>query len=191
MKRVNTSKGRRSAAQITGQSAMAGFTLLELMVTLVVMAIFAGMAAPSLGSLVQNNRLEAEQMEFMAALSTARSEAVKRGVPVMVTANSPTTTGNEYGNGWSIWYDSNNDDVYQPATETIKVRQAISGDLKLASSVTQISFLPSGFSGYRNGNGQMASVVFTVCDSRQNVVGGQITILPSGSTSLNSKYTCQ
>lgn len=194
MTRTLGTTGRRSATQtqkLNFQAMnMAGFTLLELMVTMVIMVVFAGMAAPSFSSLVQNNRLEAEQMEFQAALSTARSEAVKRGVPVMVTATVPGVSGNEFGGGWSIWYDANNDGNFQAATETIKVRQALSGDLKVSSRVTQMSFLPSGFSGYRDNNGQMASAVFTICDSRSNVTGGQITVLPSGSSNLNSKYTC-
>lgn len=191
MKRVATNWGRRSAAQMNRQSTMSGFTLLELMITLVVMAVFAGMAVPSLSTLVQNNRLEAEQMDFMSALSMARSEAIKRGVPVMLRASTPVVEGNEFGNGWSIWVDSNNDGVFQPATETIKVHQAVSGDLKVSSSVTQMTFLPSGFSGYRDENGQLASAIFTVCDSRHNVTGGQISVLPSGATSLNNRYSCQ
>lgn len=194
MKRAQSMTGRRSATQAQlnphAAPAMSGFTLLELMVTLVIMSVFAGMAAPSLGALVQNNRLEAEQMEFLAALNTARSEAVKRGVPVMVSATAPGVSGNEYGGGWSIWFDANNDGVFQPATETIKIKQALTGDLKVSSGVSQMTFLPSGFSGYRNNNGQMAAATFTICDSRSNVTGGQITVLPSGSPNLNAKYTC-
>ena len=56
-----------------------GFTLIELMVTLTVMAILLSIAAPSFTSLMAANRMSTQTNEFIGALNLARSEAVRRG----------------------------------------------------------------------------------------------------------------
>jgi len=191
MNRYELTLGRRSAALKQVSRATAGFTLLELMVTMAIMTVFLTSALPSFGSMVKNNRLEAEQMDFMSSIALARSEAAKRGVPVSLSAMTPVTTGNEFGNGWVVWVDNNNDGVYQPETETIRVHQALSSDIRLASATTEMTFQPSGFRRYQDDSGNLIEAQFTVCDSRHNVKGAQVTVLPSGSINLNKQYMCQ
>lgn len=190
MNRYALTSSRRSAnTQIS--HGMSGFTLVELMVAMAIMVVFVSSAVPSFGTMVRNNRLEAEQMEFTSSVALARSEAAKRGVPVMLSALTPTTPGNEFGNGWAVWVDSNNDGSYQPATETIRVHQALSSDIRLASATTELTFQPSGFRRYQDDSGNLISAVFTLCDGRPEVKGAQVTVLPAGSIDLNNQYVCQ
>ena len=53
-----------------------GFTLIELMVTIAVMAIIAIMAAPSFGNLLLKQNLNRSAQDLVATLSAARSTAV-------------------------------------------------------------------------------------------------------------------
>lgn len=62
-----------------------GFTLLELMVTIAVLAIITTLGVPSFRELIQNNRVTTQANELVTALNFARAEAVKRGRPVGVT----------------------------------------------------------------------------------------------------------
>ena len=62
-----------------------GFTLLELMVTIAVLAIIATLGVPSFRELIQNNRVTTQTNELVTALNFARAEAVKRGRTVRVT----------------------------------------------------------------------------------------------------------
>ena len=62
-----------------------GFTLLELMVTVAVAAILTTVAVPGFRDLVQNNRVTSQTNELVAALTMARTEAIKRGRAVEVT----------------------------------------------------------------------------------------------------------
>ena len=67
-----------------------GFTILELMITLVVLGILTALAAPSFTKMIARNNLSAASNDLVVALLTARSEAVKR--ECQVTVYSPSVT---------------------------------------------------------------------------------------------------
>ena len=68
-----------------------GFTLLELMVAIAVLAILATVGVPSFRELIQNNRVVTQTNELVSALNFARTEAIKRGrdVELVVTQVDP------------------------------------------------------------------------------------------------------
>ena len=53
-----------------------GFTLIELMITLVVVIILAAIAAPSFNSLIRENRLSTQSNLFLSSLQLAKSEVM-------------------------------------------------------------------------------------------------------------------
>lgn len=74
-----------------------GFSLLELMAVLAIMAIMLGGAIELFDSLVKGQRVRSTSFELYSALTVARSEALKRGSNVTITPVS----GN-WANGWNI-----------------------------------------------------------------------------------------
>src|SRR5450755_1930296 len=88
-----------------------GFTLIELLATISILVILSSIAATGNSTSVNNNRLYASQTEFVAYVALARSEAARRGVPVMLTATAPTT-GNAFGAGWTVWVDTNGNGTF-------------------------------------------------------------------------------
>ncbi len=77
----------RLAARRRSATAARGFTLVELMVGIAVLAVLATTAAPYLGDMVVNSRLrESGNLLFTEALM-AQSEAVKRNTTVRVSTN--------------------------------------------------------------------------------------------------------
>ncbi|MGY1424263.1 GspH/FimT family pseudopilin [Lysobacter sp. A289] len=68
----------------------AGFTLIELMITLVVLAVVVTMAAPSFSRLIDSNRLTASANEVVGAMQLAKIEAVRRNSSVVLC---PSTDG--------------------------------------------------------------------------------------------------
>jgi type IV fimbrial biogenesis protein FimT len=73
-----------------------GFTLVEVMITVAIMAILAAAAAPSIRDLVQRNRISAYSNELISVLALTRSEAIRRGTTAelkSVTGGSPLTAG--------------------------------------------------------------------------------------------------
>ena len=89
-----------------------GFNLLELMAAVAVLGILLALGVPSFTQMIRNNRVVANTNELVVALSAARSEAVKRGLPMAVCARSgPTSdvcrtgTANDWSSGWLVFAD--------------------------------------------------------------------------------------
>ena len=74
-----------------------GFTLIELMIGLVLVAVLLGIAVPTFRSFILGQRLRATGADLQIALITARSEAVKRNRAVTL---NPSDDG--WGAGWTI-----------------------------------------------------------------------------------------
>ena len=78
---------------------MSGFTLVELMTAIAVLAILAAIAVPSFRPIIENWRVRDAAAELQSTLYFARSEAVKRGGNVSVVANSKS---NDWSTGWEV-----------------------------------------------------------------------------------------
>lgn len=80
-----------------------GFTLVELMVTIAVMAVVLSIAVPSYQNLVIGGRLTAGANDLVVALNLARHEALRRGQRVSVC---PSSDGNDCAasGGWEQGY---------------------------------------------------------------------------------------
>lgn len=67
--------------------ALRGFTLVEMLVVVTLLAALAGVVVPSLSSL-NDHRLDVAAIEVRDALRFARSEAMRRGQPTLVDAET-------------------------------------------------------------------------------------------------------
>ena len=61
-----------------------GFTLVELILVMVLLAIVIAVAAPSLSQFFHSRSLESEAQRFMALTRAAQARAVSEGVPMVV-----------------------------------------------------------------------------------------------------------
>lgn len=102
--RVSKRPGLPAGQRLT----MSGFSLIELMVVVTMVAILGALAAPSFTVLLRNNRLAAASSAMQVSLSLARSEAVKRGSDAVVTVAANGTAGS-WTNGWTVFVDNAKD----------------------------------------------------------------------------------
>jgi len=76
-----------------------GFTVIEAMVVVGIIAILAGFAAPAMNQLIRTQKIRSISYDLFADLTYARSEAIARGHNVGIGSKS----GNDWGvNGWMV-----------------------------------------------------------------------------------------
>lgn len=111
-----------------------GYTLLEILVTIAVVAIVASLAVPSFQNMIATQRVRSAANDLVAALNFARSEAVKRNRVVTVTPGAAWTAG------WTITYvDSGG------TTQTLQTHEAFEGVTLISSpAATAISYRADG-----------------------------------------------
>jgi type IV fimbrial biogenesis protein FimT len=81
-----------------------GFTLVETMVVVAILAILGSLAAPAMREIVLKNQLGVAQSALQVSLNLARSEAVKRGADARVTIAANGLAG-AWISGWTIFVD--------------------------------------------------------------------------------------
>lgn len=69
-----------------------GFTMIELMVTIAILAIIATLAAPSLGQMLRNTKVNTSSGDILSFLQQSRTEAIRLGKTVTVCGTSDGST---------------------------------------------------------------------------------------------------
>lgn len=99
-----------------------GFTLIELIVAMVLVAVLVALAAPAFQDLAVRNRVSTYAAQWMAVLNTVRAEAIKRNRQVSLCpsgnglACDPSLT---WGDGWLLFADDNGNGSYEAASERL------------------------------------------------------------------------
>ena len=82
-------------------SHTAGFSLIELMVSLAIAAMLIGIGAPAFNAFIAQQRMSSDINNLVSAVSYARSEAARLGGLVSVQARG-NDDGNEWGEGYCV-----------------------------------------------------------------------------------------
>jgi type IV fimbrial biogenesis protein FimT len=138
----------------------AGFSLIEMLTTMSILAILLAIASPGLASLTSANALSAAQGELASALMLARGEALKRGTTVGLMATNPVS-GAEFSGGWTVFVDANGNGSFDTGETIVRAQPAFHGDVRLATSggATVVAFNGRGFLT------PSTTVTFRVCSS--------------------------
>lgn len=128
-------------------SPQRGFSLVEMLIVIGIVAIMATIAVPSLASFVNQTRLNSMRNLLTNDINTARSEAIKSNVRVAIcaanNAHSDCSGNADWDiNGWIVCPASGA--ACNTAASAIVVRQSVVGITLAASTVNPIIFTPSG-----------------------------------------------
>jgi type IV fimbrial biogenesis protein FimT len=161
----------------------AGFTLLELMVTVSIAAILLAVGVPSYVTFIDNNRVTSQANDMLYSVNMARSEAIKRGTEVRLVS----VAGSDWSTGWNLVADTNNDSDFDDPADILMQWEALNGDGSLAIAATNsptdtyMAFTSRG--GLSPSN---ASFIFTLepgdCDAIDSRI---ISLQPSGRASVS------
>ena len=171
-----------------------GFTLWEVMMTVVVAGIVLGLAVPSFQEFQRSNTMAAAANNLVTGTLLARSEAVKRQAAVTLcitadpTADVPVCASDD-GGAFVVFVDeTGNGNGVVDGDDTVVLRSlAPAGRVRLSMDDPVVTYGPNGFP--RSG----ATTRFLLCDDRglRTEVGGQsaarvLVIDPTGRGTIRS-----
>lgn len=97
-----------------------GFTLIELMATMAILAVLLLVATPSMLAYKRNSELTSATNTLFAAINAARGEAMKRGMYAMVV---PTNNGTDWSQGWVVFVDNDRSQVFNASVDKVILTQ--------------------------------------------------------------------
>ncbi len=163
------------------QKSVRGFTLVELMVTLSVLAILLGIAVPSFTGAIASTAVAGHVNTFMADARFARTEAIKRGANVTMcrsdnaetaTPTCSTAAATDWSAGWLIFEDVDNNGLFATANNDVLIR--VQGALTQSGGMATASATPFN--------------AFTYNAIGRTNNNGSITASPRGSLSIDPSY---
>ncbi len=147
------------------QNKHKGFTLIELMVTIAVLAIIAMLAAPSFTQIMAKQKLNSNSRELMATLSQARSQAVLLRSNATVNINPSTCTPSPTVYCWSA---------------------TVGNRVTAPTAITQIVFGRDGGIS----SGLTADTDFVICNSKAEMTRA-FALTKIGTIYVKPNGTCQ
>lgn len=130
-------------------TTQSGFTLVELMIVVAILALLVTVGIPSFNSFLADNRMSSYTNDLIADLNLARSEAIKRNTPVSIcssTDQASCANSSSWNTGWVIFTDTGTEGTVD-GTDTILYARESAGSATMTLTVDRnyTRFLPSGF----------------------------------------------
>jgi type IV fimbrial biogenesis protein FimT len=183
-----------------------GFTLIELMVGVAVLAIALGAGVPSMSEFIKNSRLAAHTNDLLTSLHLARTEAIKRNARVTLcksadAATCSTAAGTGWQIGWMVFADASPFGTFSAGVEGADAVLDSHGAAATNVSITPraadtigmfVSYTSRG--DIRDAAGAAQSGVFRVCDERGLGRARGLVLSPTGraevTTAMNVIGAC-
>ncbi len=135
---------------------LTGFSIIELMVVLTVAGVILAIGVPSFNGQIKNSRLTSSVNDLVGAMHLSRSEASKRGTPVVMCASNnalnqgaESCTNHDWNEGRGIFDDNDGDGALNGNVDAIIQTQSkqssglgIIADEEIARTIT---YMPDGF----------------------------------------------
>ncbi|WP_119157202.1 GspH/FimT family pseudopilin [Caldimonas tepidiphila] len=145
-------------------SAARGFTLIEAMVVVGMVAILSTVAAPSFRSFIGTMNSRTAAFDLISDLSMARSEAIKRNQQVVL---QPVVAG-DWSKGWRV----------VSGGAVLRERGELASSLAIAAAPASLQFRPNGRLADEVADGNLA---WSISSTISGVGARCVVITPTGS----------
>lgn len=160
------------------KTAQSGFTLLELMLVVTIAGVLLAFGVPAMGNFFRNARITGAANDVMAGLHFARSEAIKRRLPVTLCTsgdplnNNPVCDASALLTGWVAFVDPNQNGQRDGGEAVLLQHEAMPDTITARSSASpfRVTYLLNGFALNVN------AAQLVLCDERGNTpTGGELS----------------
>ena len=158
-----------------------GWTLVESMVVLAILAVLVAVALPSFRSVIQQTRLATATHELLSMIALARSEAIKRNartVLCVATGESGCSSVGGWHQGWLLFEDVNHNGVLDAAEKVIRYQSVLHAQLVIKGNTPvakYVSFLGTGRSHLLSGAMQAGTI--SICHRASIPVEGRAIVI--------------
>lgn len=161
-----------------------GFTLLELMTYLGILSLLISIGIPELNNMIYEQKLRKATQDLFLSAAIARSEAVKRNLPVLVMTNADS-----WSNGWKVFVDHNNDGTRNQNEPVIAITEKLDEILARGNTpvTSYIRFTPSGRPKLIGGGFQAGTI--TLCTASSKAVTRRLIMNASGRIRIKKSTT--
>ncbi|MDH4049285.1 MAG: GspH/FimT family pseudopilin [Gammaproteobacteria bacterium] len=174
-----------------------GFTLYELLITVLVIGVVVTLGIPNLSAYTQNSRMTSTANDLHSSFLLSRSEAAraKSNITICASANSmagaAASCGGNFNQGWIIFVDTDGDIVRDAGEAILRPHAAVPNGVNIIpdNGATYFSYAATGL-GRGDVNGP-SFVTAMICDDRGNVIapGGasaarRIVVTPIGRSTV-------
>ncbi|MBU1189478.1 MAG: GspH/FimT family pseudopilin [Gammaproteobacteria bacterium] len=153
----------------------AGYTIVEIMIAIAILAILTALAMPSLQQFMARNELVGTSNALITGINLARTEAVTRSTAVAIcpSTDGATCSGGDWESGFLVFVDDNNNSSFNGGEELIR---AESGYTNPAITIDGTGGLNNGFTFSADGI-RSAVVGAGTIDLNHNVATNGIQII--------------
>ena len=121
-----------------------GFTLVELMTALGLLAVMVAFAAPSFANMARRHRVDALKDHVIGAIQFARTEAIRLGQPVVLRRVQPcpeASSNSDWRCGWRLFADANNNQVFDSDETLLQTSTPPAGVVLRKAGAVNVGFV--------------------------------------------------